>query len=171
MPVNIEIKARCPDPDRVREILHSSGAHKVGLDHQIDTYFQVPRGRLKLRRGNIENHLIFYDRADSREPKRSDVDLFHAPDLDGLGGLLEHALGIKCVVDKRREIYRLGRAKIHLDEVANLGAFVEIEVIEESGSADETAMLEECHQWMRRLGVDPHDLIADSYSDMLTGSI
>jgi len=33
-----------------------------GLDHQIDTYFNVQKGRLKLREGNIENSLINYDR-------------------------------------------------------------------------------------------------------------
>ena len=60
MHLNVEIKAKCSDPKRVRNILESKGAEYRGLDHQIDTYFRVPNGRLKLREGNIENALIFY---------------------------------------------------------------------------------------------------------------
>ena len=53
--VNVEIKARCSDLDRVRDRLIALGARVVGTDHQIDTYFQVPRGRLKLR----ERHCVY----------------------------------------------------------------------------------------------------------------
>ena len=49
MHLNVEIKARCPDPERVRAILRQHGAEYKGLDHQVDTYFNVPQGRLKLR--------------------------------------------------------------------------------------------------------------------------
>ena len=49
--VNIEIKARCSKPDRVRAFLRAAGADFKGIDHQIDTYFRVPTGRLKLRPG------------------------------------------------------------------------------------------------------------------------
>ena len=57
---NIEIKARCAQPEKATQILRRKGADFKGLDHQTDTYYKVPKGRLKLRRGNIENTLIFY---------------------------------------------------------------------------------------------------------------
>ena len=60
--INIEIKARSNNQDRIRDILKSKNADFKGIDHQIDTYFNVPKGRLKLREGNIENNLIFYER-------------------------------------------------------------------------------------------------------------
>jgi len=60
MPVIIEIKASCPDPEQARMILSELKAEHKGTDHQIDTYFNVKEGRLKLREGNIENNLIFY---------------------------------------------------------------------------------------------------------------
>jgi adenylate cyclase class IV len=44
--VNIEIKARLDAPDTVRNILLASGAEFIGEDRQIDTYFNVPEGRL-----------------------------------------------------------------------------------------------------------------------------
>ena len=46
MPVNIEIKARCPDPGAAAIILAGLGAEHRGTDHQIDTYFTVKEGRL-----------------------------------------------------------------------------------------------------------------------------
>ncbi|NDC79066.1 MAG: adenylate cyclase, partial [Chitinophagia bacterium] len=58
MVLNVEIKARCGDPSGIRKFLLNQGADFIGTDHQRDTYFHVPTGRLKLRRGNIENALI-----------------------------------------------------------------------------------------------------------------
>jgi hypothetical protein len=60
--INIEIKARCNNPDKIRTILKSKAAKFKGIDHQIDTYFKVNSGRLKLREGNIENFLIFFQK-------------------------------------------------------------------------------------------------------------
>lgn len=63
MPITIiEIKARCLDQDKVRNILIGENADFKGKDHQIDTYFNVHNGRLKLREGTIENNLIHYER-------------------------------------------------------------------------------------------------------------
>ena len=42
----------------IRQILINKKADYKGLDHQIDTYFNVNIGRLKLREGSIENNLI-----------------------------------------------------------------------------------------------------------------
>ena len=49
--INSEIKARCTDQEAVRHYLREHGADFKGTDHQIDTYFHVPKGRLKLRQG------------------------------------------------------------------------------------------------------------------------
>ena len=46
---NVEIKAHCAALKPLEQILLAQGADYKGLDHQIDTYFQVPNGRLKLR--------------------------------------------------------------------------------------------------------------------------
>ena len=70
---NIEIKAHCPDPTAIHHWLQANNADHRGLDHQIDTYFKVPNGRLKLREGNIECALIHYHRPDQTGPKHSDI--------------------------------------------------------------------------------------------------
>jgi len=78
--LNVEIKARCKDAGPVRDYLVSNGAILKGTDHQTDTYFNVPNGRLKLREGNIENNLIFYERPDQAGPKQSAFQLVHISD-------------------------------------------------------------------------------------------
>ncbi len=56
--LNIEIKARCTEHDRIRDLLKARQARFVGEDHQVDTYFRTSHGRLKLREGSIERNLI-----------------------------------------------------------------------------------------------------------------
>jgi adenylate cyclase class 2 len=168
--VNVEIKAACGDPDSIRRFLRSRGADFRGRDHQVDTYFRVPAGRLKLREGRLENHLIHYERPNVAGPRRADVLLLAAPPGErtrALKDLLTEALGVLAVVDKRREIYFLDNVKFHIDEVEHLGRFVEIEAQSAHPGASEEALLAQCRQYLDELGIRPDDLIAESYSEML----
>jgi predicted adenylyl cyclase CyaB len=162
--VNIEIKAKCQD--RIRSILKSKNAGFKGLDHQVDTYFKVSSGRLKLREGNIENHLIFYDRATQEGPKQSDVMLFDTEPNSEIKGVLTRALGIFFVVDRSREIYFIENVKFHLDVVEGLGTFMEIEAIDTGGIPKEKLM-GQCKSYMGMFGIKDSDLLAVSYSDLL----
>lgn len=71
LPFIVEIKARCTQQPKIRSLLQERSARFVGEDHQVDTYFRVPQGRLKLREGTIEQTLIYYERAD--QPRRESV--------------------------------------------------------------------------------------------------
>ena len=164
---NVEIKARCPDPDRIRHLLEVAGAVFRGVDVQRDTYFHVPHGRLKLREGTIENNLIYYHRPDQAAPARSDVMLHAISPGTGLGALLTAALGVRVVVQKRREIYFAENVKFHIDEVEHLGAFVEIEAIDRDGSLDEVLLLAQCRRFIDHLGIEEAQLVEASYSDLL----
>ena len=61
-------------------------------------------GRLKLRQGNIENNLIYYERENQAGPKQSDFSLLEIEDPEALKAMLTAAIGIKIVVKKQREI-------------------------------------------------------------------
>ena len=166
----IEIKARCKDLDRAHARLMQAGADYRGEDHQIDTYFGVESGRLKLRQGKIENTLIRYHRPNIEGPKRSEVELFHpesADATDQLGKLLRSVLPIKVVVDKKRRIYFIGHIKFHLDRVNDLGTFAEIEAIDKDGSIGEAQLQREVDHYMELLGIEQNELVACSYSDLL----
>jgi adenylate cyclase, class 2 len=60
MHINFEFKARHSDIEGAERALQQHNPLFVGEDHQVDTYFTVPNGRLKLREGTIEQSWIFY---------------------------------------------------------------------------------------------------------------
>lgn len=164
---NIEFKARVRDIDSLERKLLTLSPDYKGLDHQIDTYFNTTRGRLKLREGNIENALIHYEREDTASRKQSDVILYkHNPDK-ALKDMLTIHLGVRAVVDKKRKIYFLGNVKFHFDEVKDLGTFVEAEAIDDAGQYSEEALKEQCDKYFTFLGLAKADLIDVSYGDMI----
>ncbi|HSH55189.1 MAG TPA: class IV adenylate cyclase, partial [Candidatus Limnocylindrales bacterium] len=138
-----------------------------GVDHQIDTYFNVPIGRLKLREGEIENFLIHYERSDQEGPKQSNVTLYTSQPGSTLKEALTKALGVLIVVDKKREIYFLENVKFHVDVVDGLGTFMEIEAIGQGGSIGIDKLEEQCKKYLNEMGVVDQDLISTSYSDLL----
>lgn len=165
---NIEIKARCPHPDKIRAILNKQEADFKGTDHQIDTYFKVDEGRLKLRESTIENNLIYYQRPDTAQPKRSDIHLVPMEHPDEMKALLTAALGIQITVDKQREIYFIKNVKFHIDDVKQLGSFVEIEAIDEDGTIEEAKLRKQCEYYMELFSISDDDLVAQSYSNLLS---
>jgi predicted adenylyl cyclase CyaB len=122
--INIEIKARTTQTAAIRQFLLSNKAVYKGTDIQTDTYFHIPNGRLKLRQGNIENNLIWYQRTNQAAAKQSDFLLTPVADPDSLKQVLTNALGTKVTVIKKREIYFINNVKFHLDELDQLGSFV-----------------------------------------------
>jgi adenylate cyclase class 2 len=164
---NSEVKARCPDPDAVRDYLRKENARFMGTDHQVDTYFRVPNGRLKLREGTIENALIYYERKEVAGPKHAAGQLFPVSHGSGLKRLLENSLGVLVVVDKMREIYFIGNVKFHIDQVQGLGSYVEIEAQDHRRSVTLQKLQQQCRYYMEQLGIRGEDLITSSYSDMM----
>ncbi len=163
--INVEVKARCANPEVVRTVLRNRQARFAGTDHQIDTYFRVPDGRLKLRQGTIENALIAYQRPDQAGPKTSDVALAPVTCGDELRAVLERALGVLVAVDKQREIYYAENIKFHIDQVQGLGSFVEIEACGQPGEEDK--LQAQCREYMELFGIRHEELIDRSYSDLL----
>ncbi|MFQ6012799.1 MAG: class IV adenylate cyclase [Thermoplasmata archaeon] len=161
----LELKARSLDPAR-GEAWCAQHAISIEDVHQVDTYFHVGQGRLKLRvvEGRDEGTLIYYRREDRPDPKRSRVSLLPAADPAALLGLLREALGVLVEVRKRRRIFRWGEVQIHLDEVAGLGDFVEFErLLDVSGGVTQAEA--EFAELRTSLGIRDEDLVAGSYSD------
>lgn len=63
-------------------------------------------------------------------PKLSDYEKcdIRAPEVDGLNGVLNRALGITGIVKKRRQLFMVANTRVHVDSVENLGDFMELEV-------------------------------------------
>ena len=165
--INVEIKARCRDTENIRRILTEHKAEFKGLDHQVDTYYQVRKGRLKLREGNIENNLIYYERADTADAKQSDVILHPVENQSELKDILGNSLDTLVVVDKKREIWFIDNVKFHIDSVKELGSFIEIEAIDTSEGLGYDTLLEQCNYYKNLFRVADEDLVEVSYSDLL----
>jgi adenylate cyclase, class 2 len=165
--LNVEIKARCTDPSFIRSYLLGHNADFKGIDEQTDTYFNTSNGRLKLREGNIENNLIYYERDNQAGPKNSHFKLIKVEDAAGLKEALEKSIGIKVVVKKKREIYFINNVKFHIDEVPGLGAFMEIEASNKTAPLSQEELKKQCDFYLREFKIEEKDLIENSYSDML----
>ena len=167
----IEIKVRCINPEEIETILLNNNARYEGSDRQIDTYFNSDSGRVKLREGNIENSLIFYQRNERKGQKKSEVILYKTTgDCNALKEILANTLGIRNVVDKIRKIFFIENVKFHIDQVKGLGSFVEIEAIDMSGKVGEEELRKQCNNSIRLLGLEQAGFLDQSYSDMVAGS-
>ncbi len=164
---NFEFKARVDEIDTLEKKLLTLGPQYIGQDHQKDTYFNVPFGRLKLREGTIENCLINYDREDKPGSKESRVILYEHPRSENLKKILAHQLGVKVVVEKKRKIYFIGNVKFHFDVVANLGTFIEVEAIDRSGEVSTDRLKIQCESYFDFFQLAPRQLIDKSYSDLI----
>ncbi|MEP7106398.1 MAG: class IV adenylate cyclase [Ferruginibacter sp.] len=165
--LNIEFKAVTNKLAELEELLQSFDPVFIGEDHQVDTYFNVSSGRLKLREGNIENALIQYDRVNTACSKSSHVSLYHPQPGNALKEILVNSLGIKAVVDKRRKIYFIGNVKFHFDRVKDLGTFIEVEAIDKEGTIGDEMLQAQCNRYAAFFNIAEKDFVAGSYSDLV----
>lgn len=165
--INFEFKARTNRLGELEKRLLKLNPTFIGLDHQTDTYYDVPQGRLKLREGNLENALIYYKRPDTPEAKKSNVMFYqHQPDV-ALKTTLVLALGIKVIVRKSRKIYFLDNVKFHFDTVKGLGTFIEVEAIDETGEKGIAVLQDQCRYYAGYFEISPEDFVSGSYSDLI----
>ena len=170
MPSNIEIKARVRDFDEIRRRAQGLSDTPVEVIPQEDTFFNTPRGRLKLRLlAEDRGQLIYYTRPDQDGPKRSDYHIFNTSDPANLRRVLELAYGIRGIVRKTRYLYLVGQTRIHLDDVEGLGQFMELEVVMREGQSDAQGegIAEEL---MESLGIEKSDLLEGAYMDLIERS-
>ncbi|MCP1728575.1 putative adenylyl cyclase CyaB [Natronospira proteinivora] len=164
---NIEIKARARDFESQESVAARLADGPGVLIEQEDTFFHVALGRLKLREfGDGSGELIQYERPDSLEPAESSYVRSPVGEPDSLKAALAASLGVRAVVKKRRTLFLAGQTRIHLDEVAGLGRFIELEVVlraeQSEGEGRQIA-----DRMMASLGIEPSDLIAGAYVDLL----
>jgi len=162
----VEVKARARDLEAIRAKLAALGARELGTVHQTDYYFEVPRGRLKLREieGSEEAELIYYERANEPKPRPCESTIIRLRRADAEP--LKRILPVRAVVKKERSIYELGPTKVHLDRVEGVGDLVELEVRLEHGLSEQEAR-RLAEDLLAKLGVREEDLIPYSNVDLV----
>jgi len=168
---NVEIKAKLLDKAQF-EIVFSNAQHLCEgapaiMIQQEDTFFQCIYGRLKLRvLGQVDGQLICYKRPDEKGPKLSSYDIFETKQPDKLKSVLQSALGSTGTVTKRRMLFIHNQTRIHLDNVDDLGYFLELEVVLTETQTPEDGR-QRAEDLMSQLGITPDQLIEGAYVDLL----
>lgn len=164
---NIELKARCSDLARAEAVCRRLGAAFEWTRRQIDVYFRVPEGRLKLR---VEEPggaaLVAYQRPNAACARASQYELTAVADPDATLADFESRHGIVARVVKTRTLYLIEHVRIHLDTVDGLGTFIELEAVMGRGDDDGAT-----HAFLDRLclelGMGAAEIIGESYCDLL----
>jgi len=163
MPTNVEIKAKLRNPARLQSLAEALALTPSQIILQEDTFFEVPRGRLKLRIFAPNSaELIYYEREDGPGPKESRYALSQTSEPEALKTVLQKSLGVRGIVRKQRTLYLVGQTRIHLDEVERLGSFVELEVVLQAHQSHADG-----DQIARGLEIQDSDLVEQAYIDLL----
>jgi len=163
---NVEVKARIESVEafapRVAALADSGPSEIL---HE-DTFFACAGGRLKLRIfSDTEGQLIFYRRPDVAGPKESFYVISPTTSPRTLLDALSLAYGQIGRIKKCRTLFLIGRTRVHLDCVDELGHFVELEVV--LGENEPTdAGVAIARDLLARLGISSSQLVEGAYVDI-----
>lgn len=164
---NFEIKCRCLDFETMRIRLARQGARRTGEQIQRDVYYKTSGVTTKLRIiTDGPTYLVHYQRPDEKGVRKSNYSLKKV--MLPLFSHLYHRFrfGVDLVVDKKRQIWKWKAVRVHLDRVAGLGTFLEIESVVEKAGSEEIAM-KQCQEMIEALKLSEDSFLAGSYSEML----
>ena len=157
------IKAKIVDVSSIKEKLEILGANKKGTDFQKDYYFQIDKGKLKWRDGNIENVIIHYERQKIDGLEQTKVYRYDQNPIQSEIDKLFQNHQLLSMVEKKRDIYTIANIKIHIDTLDNEN-FLEIEAIDEKGEIDLEGLKNQCFALQQKLNIPDSDLIPTGYS-------
>jgi predicted adenylyl cyclase CyaB len=166
---NIEIKAICHDLGKARSIADHLKTAYLGHLHQVDTYYETKKGRLKLREINNEKaQLIPYYKDYSFGPMKSNYSLLPVEKIKETKEILNEILGTITIVDKKREVFFIDNIRIHLDQVKDLGSFIEFEAVYDEETESKKFQEKKVSQLISKFNIAEKDLLDKSYIDYLT---
>ncbi|NPV11502.1 MAG: class IV adenylate cyclase [Ignavibacteria bacterium] len=166
MPVNLEIKVPVKNLKSLIDIIEKEGAKKIYSARQVDVYYKLNNGRLKIRNssGNGEKSIIFYKRIEDGSERWSDFEVIKVDNPETWIKFFDKFLERLVVVDKHRTLYHLFNTRIHFDKVRGLGNFIELEtkVVRNKNQAKK-----EFQKLIELLKLNPEKQILNSYSDLI----
>jgi adenylate cyclase class IV len=109
-------------------------------------------------------HLIQFERASEPQQRESRYRIIEVSDGTALCVALAAAIGIRGVVVKRRHLLLWQSVRIHLDEVEQLGTFIELEAVAPADSDHERRLIAELRD---ALGIADDRLVALGYAAQL----
>jgi len=171
--IEIEVKVKA-DLKAIEKRLVEEGANLVSEERQIDTYYSAPHKdfaqtdeALRLRSVGRKNTLTYKGpRLGTVSKSRKEIVLSvpRKPIEELLGSLGFSKFG---QVIKSRRNYELGSLSVSLDNVKNLGTFMEIEALAEERDFEthERRVIE----LLEKLGFSQGEIIRQSYLELIYG--
>jgi adenylate cyclase class 2 len=167
----IEAKMRVDDFAKVREALSRAGAKRKGEVIETNTFFDTDDRsllnaksglRLRINRDintRDESYVVTFKgpQAHSQVKSREEIEITVDSAEQATALLARLGYDRRLSFEKRRESWSLDNCKIELDEIEQIGKFVEIE------GPDEATIL----QMRSRLGLADHALIKEPYIAMV----
>lgn len=167
MSENIEIKAKLNNFDVVYNIIKKLTRTNPTLLIQQDIYYRVPSGRLKLRSICDDYHeIIFYNRPNQAGPKNSEYYRYQVEQKDDVDLFFKRIFGQLVIVNKHRNLFLQNNIRFHLDDVDNLGQFLEIEYVLSPNESRREAF-NKVNELINQLHIDRNSFVVCSYADLL----
>ncbi len=172
--IEIEVKASVKDPKKVERSIIELGAVPIGIENQADTYYNTScrdfgktDEALRIRVQNDRYFLTYKGpKMDNVSKTRKEYQV-EINDSNSMGDILSAlAFFPVATVIKKRKNYRLGDFYISLDEVRNLGDFIEIEISVKNQKNYEE-QLESIFKIIDKLGISRESTIRKSYLEMI----
>ncbi len=170
--LEIELKVRVDALEPVRNLLQQLNAESFGRVHEHDIYYNAPHRNfartdeaLRVRYAGGKAVVTYKGAKIKNLGLKAREELNTAVESGEVFEKILARLGFMktAEVDKWRENYRYGNASIALDEVENLGTFVEIEVI---AGTETQAATERIDKIKKELGISGEAILA-SYLELL----
>lgn len=165
MPLEIEAKIKVDELWPIRDALEAAGAVRVRKVREVNTYFLVLDTDVGLRTrretdeaGNVRCRVTYKGpKQPGRFKQREELE-FDVSDADVAGEVLRrvgHPVGL--IFEKNREMFRLGDCEVVLDELPELGCFVEVE-----GPGEESVQV-----ILDRIGLGAAETISTGYASLV----
>lgn len=174
--IEVEVKAHVDDLKNIERSIIALGAAPIGIENQADTYynskyrdFGETDEALRIRAMDGEYILTYKGpKMDKRSKTRREFEVA-INDANNMGEILA-SLGFYPVASiiKKRKNYRLGEFLIALDDVRNIGNFIEVEITAKN-SRNYEEKLDTIFRFIEKLGISRDATIRESYLEMFLG--
>ncbi len=147
--LEVEVKFRSPENDRVIEALERLGAKRLSDESMEDIYYQHPSRdfgisdeAIRLRRCGDSAELTYKGprMASSSAKAREELSMAVVDSLSAARILERLGFSELTTVRKRRKTYLIDKLRVAVDDVDELGQFVELELITEDIAKAETLL-------------------------------
>ena len=178
--IEVEIKIKIKDVDLLEEYLQKLGFSKGYLLEESDIYFdnldheiKKSDAALRIRSSknitlNQEAHYLTFKgpKLDQISNTRKEIEIQIEDGEKGKEILQSLGYSLLYPVIKNRQYYHFNEITACLDQVENLGTFLEIEMMVSTEGEREHA-LERLFDLLQKVGYQPEDIIRTSYLSML----